>query len=253
MNFGANERESAVTKLDRLLGRQTWNSFGGSTVLDYGCGAGLEAIEVAAAGARFVYGLDVQGHLLQAAREAALRRGVDERCVFLHAIRDRERVEELHGKIACVYTIDAFEHFDEPELVLEDANRFLLPGGQLLISFGPPWKHPRGGHMYFFTGVPWVQLLFAEETVMKVRRIYRSDSAMSYREVEGGLNQMTVSKFLEIVRRSPFLLENFHLIPVKSLDWLVRNPVTREYFTGIIQCRLTKPAHSSEVTSLLSH
>lgn len=249
-NIQASEHMDGVVKLDKFLGRETWKSFAAGTVLDFGCGSGSEAIEVAAAGAQAVYGIDIQESLLERARENAARRGVSARCMFLHAVQDQARIQQLQGKFKYVYSLDAFEHFDKPENVLEQAYDFLAPGGRFLISFGPPWKHPYGGHMYFFTPLPWVQLLFAEKTVMAVRRLYRSDGATTYREVEGGLNQMTVARFLEIVGRSPFTVESLRLVPIKGINWLVRSRVSREYFTSIVFCVLLKPIDSAHPSGL---
>jgi hypothetical protein len=53
------------------------------------------------------------------------------------------------------------------------------------------------------TPVPWVHLLFPERFVMQERRRYDPrDAATRYAEVSGGLNQMTLRRFLRLMRNS---------------------------------------------------
>ncbi len=47
------------SKLERLLGEVIWEQIAGKTVIDFGCGAGVEAVEMATRGARRVIGLDI--------------------------------------------------------------------------------------------------------------------------------------------------------------------------------------------------
>ena len=49
--------------------------------------------------------------------------------------------------------------------------------------------------MYAFTRVPWVQLFFDEQTVLRVRARYVDDGATRYEDVQGGLNRMTLARF----------------------------------------------------------
>ena len=47
-----------VSKLDKLLGDQFWKEIEGKTVIDFGCGFGDDAIEMAERGAKRVIGID---------------------------------------------------------------------------------------------------------------------------------------------------------------------------------------------------
>jgi hypothetical protein len=114
----------------------------------------------------------------------------------------------------------------------------LKSDGKLLVTFGPPWYAPYGSHMQFFTRMPWVNILFSERTVMRVRARYRSDGAMRYRDVESGLNQMTVAKFEALVKRNGLLLEEGRYQCIKGLNGLGRIPFLRELFVNHISCVL---------------
>ena len=135
-------------------------------------------------------------------------------------------------------------------MILDQLHELLAPGGRLLISFGPPWKNPFGCHTRYFCRWPWIHLLFAEETILAVRALYRDDGARRFEDVEGGLNRMTLARFQQLVDASPFQLELFRPIPLSTrfVDrprfWhrLLTNPLTREYLTSVVLCRLTRPS-----------
>jgi len=65
-----------------LLGEAALRELRGLRVLDFGCGDGAECIELAKLGASTVFGLDMQSHLLEAARERARAEQLTDRCQF---------------------------------------------------------------------------------------------------------------------------------------------------------------------------
>lgn len=250
----------AGAKLERLLGNDVWRHIEGRRVLDFGCGHGAEAIAAAQHGAEFVWGIDIQEHRLEAARSRAREAGVQDRCVFLNAATDAAEIASLQGTIDCAYSIDAFEHYARPDEILQQIYQLLAPGGELLISFGPPWKNPYGCHMRYFCRWPWIHLLFDEPTILRVRARYRNDGAQRFEDVEGGLNRMTLSRFLKLVEASPFHLESLRAVPLSTRfinrrqHWhaLLCHPLWREYFTSVVLCRLTRPTATDVPTSDLA-
>src|SRR5262249_50669360 len=121
---------AAKSKLETLLGRSIWSEIAGKAVIDFGCGEGAEAIEMAQRGARRIIGLDIQEPLLETARSHAKERGVEDRCEFVTRTDERTDV---------ITAIDSFEHFDEPGAVLEEMRKLLRPGGYVWAAFGPTW------------------------------------------------------------------------------------------------------------------
>jgi SAM-dependent methyltransferase len=209
----------------------------GQRVLDFGSGLGYQSVALARLGARSVLGLDTNPAVLPRAREVAERAGVAERVRFADRLR-----ADMRGTFDVIVSQNAMEHFGDPEAVLAEMERALRPGGEVLLVFGPPWYAPWGSHMQFFTRVPWVNLLFAERTVMRVRARYRDDGATRYEEVEGGLNRMTVAKFERLVARSGLVVRSRRYAGVRGLDALGRLPVVRELFVNMITCVLAKPS-----------
>ena len=71
------------SKLETLLGREFLEQVPGKTVLDFGCGEGWEAIDLARRGAAMVIGLDNREEILQSARRNAIQAGVESVCRFV--------------------------------------------------------------------------------------------------------------------------------------------------------------------------
>jgi len=214
------------SKLEVLLGREALESVRGRTVLDFGCGAGGEAIELAQRGARRVIGLDIQEHLLAQARERAEAEGVADRCAF---------VTETDERVDAIVCIDAFEHFADPAGILLRMRELLADDGAILASFGPTWYHPLGGHL--FSVFPWAHLVFTEDALLRWRSDFKTDGARRFGEVAGGLNCMTIARFERLVEESPFRCTALEAVPIRRLA-RVSNRLTREFTTAIVRCRL---------------
>lgn len=214
------------SKLEMMLGPGIWTELEGKHVVDFGCGAGAESIEMVQRGARRVTGIDILEPLLDRAREAARKAGVAERCRF---------AREIDEPADMVVSLDGFEHFAEPAAVLDLMRRLLKPSGRVLLAFGPTWLHPLGGHL--FSVFPWAHLVFTERALLRWRARFKHDGALRFGDVEGGLNQMTIHRFMALVGQSPFRFETFETVPIRRLRMLA-NPLTRELFTSFVRCRL---------------
>lgn len=218
------------SKLRVLLGDELLASVKGATVVDFGCGNGTEAIELARAGARRVIGVDIQEELLAEGRRRAAEEGLSDRVTFTSA---------PEGMADVIMSIDSFEHFDDPAEVLSAMHGLLRPGGKVVVSFGPTWYHPLGGHL--FSVFPWAHLLFTESALLRWRADFKSDGATRFGEVAGGLNRMTIARFERLVAESPFELVRLEAVPIRGLR-LAANRLTREVTTAIVRATLVKPA-----------
>lgn len=214
------------SKLAALLGQSIWDELADKTVIDFGCGEGAEAIEMARHGARKVIGLDIQEKSLKVARQRAEKAGVSQSCVF--ALRTDEEAD-------VIIALDSFEHFEDPASVLVEMHRLLKPTGYVLAAFGPTWYHPLGGHL--FSIFPWAHLLFTEKALIRWRADFKTDGATSFSGVAGGLNQMTIARFEKIVENSPFQFAEFEAVPIRKLRFF-SNRLTREFLTSTVRCRL---------------
>lgn len=216
------------SKLAVLMGDEFFTKIAEKVIIDFGCGEGADAVEMAEKGAKRVIGIDIREDVLQAARQKALTAGVQNTCVF--ASRTKELAE-------IIVSVDAFEHFADPAGILRIMNSLLQPAGQVLISFGPTWYHPVGGHL--FSVFPWAHLIFSEKALIRWRSTFKTDGATRFSEVAGGLNQMTIAKFEELIAGSPLRFASLELVPIKKLRRF-HNRFTREFTTAVVRCRLVK-------------
>ena len=213
-------------RLRHLFGERFVDDIRGKTVTDFGCGGGRDVVEMVLLGASEGVGLEIRTELFDDARKLAEHWGVADRCRFQTATT---------VAVDVVISVDAFEHFDNPDEILHWMAGCLKPDGVAWISFGPTWYHPRGGHL--FSVFPWSHLIFTEWAQLEWRKRFRNDGATRFREVAGGLNQMSISRFKKIVRRSPFAIEAFETPPIRGIR-LFDNPLTREFLSSCVRCRL---------------
>jgi 2-polyprenyl-3-methyl-5-hydroxy-6-metoxy-1,4-benzoquinol methylase len=228
-NLLSGEVYANKSKLQVLLGATFFQEIQNKTVIDFGCGTGAEAVEMAQRGARRVVGLDIRDEWLVAARARAAAAGVADRCVFKTAPDEPADI---------VVSLDSFEHFEDPGAILEIMDRYLTPQGKVIASFGPLWYHPAGGHL--FSVFPWAHLLFTEKALLSWRKTFRpTQSARTITEC--GLNKMTLRRFQRIVADSPFYFEHYEARPIRG-HRILSAPIVREFGTSVVSCRLAKRA-----------
>jgi ubiquinone/menaquinone biosynthesis C-methylase UbiE len=214
------------SKVEALLGKEVWDKIRGRAVIDFGCGQGSDSIEIAQHGAGHVVGVDILDRYLATARE----RAVEANCHNVSFARASTENADV------IISIDAFEHFAEPAAVLSAMAGMLKPDGSVLISFGPTWYHPLGGHL--FSVFPWAHLIFTEKALCRWRTHIRNDGARKFSDVEGGLNEMTVRRFERLIENSSFQIERFEAIPIRRAR-VFHNRFTREWLTAIVRCKLS--------------
>jgi SAM-dependent methyltransferase len=217
------------SKIKVLLGNDIFERLRGKTVVDFGCGYGDQTIELAQQGAARVIGVDIRNQVLEkAAAKATGYPNVE----FLNATH-------LHTNLLAdfVLSIDSFEHVAEPERVLVKIYELLKPGGYLLVSFGPPWLHPFGGHV--FSPLPWSHKILTENALIRWHNSVKQAHVARFEEVGGGLNRMTVRRFERLAHSSPFREVVVTPVPMRKLRWL-HNPITREFTTAVVRAELRR-------------
>ncbi|MEZ4515378.1 MAG: class I SAM-dependent methyltransferase [Chloroflexota bacterium] len=64
-----------------------------------------------------------------------------------------------------IFSYNSFEHFPEPDKVLQEATRVVRPGGYIYLNFGPLWLSARGAHQFQVISVPYCECLFTKDTL----------------------------------------------------------------------------------------
>ena len=105
----------------------------GQVVLDYGCGPGWLAIEIAqrVGAAGHVYGVDVNADFLARAAEHASAQGVGDRMTFHRALD--ERIPLSDASVERVITKNVLEYVSDLHATLLELRRVLRPGGRLHV------------------------------------------------------------------------------------------------------------------------
>jgi SAM-dependent methyltransferase len=176
----------------------------GKSVLDFGCGFGSTCFFLAQQGAGRVVGVDTDEQRVAFANHKLASQFSGTGCDIRFGTPDQLG----HQRFDVVISQDCFEHYPDPGRILKTMERYLLPGGVVLIGFSPLWKSPYGGHIGYMTKMPWAHLLFPERVIMQERLRYRPDEhARTFSEMRGGLNKMTYERFLRVVREGGFDIE----------------------------------------------
>lgn len=238
-DYLSNDTENTESGALNLL-KRVYPSFdtlvAGKRVVDFGCGLGNQSIALVREYGCWVVGIDINKATLAKAVENAKKHSISpQRLSFVEAA-----TPEMRGYFDVVISQNSFEHFTDPQVVLNLMISLLNSSGVLLITFGPPWFAPYGSHMHFFCKVPWINLLFPEKAVMKARSHFRSDGATTYEEVESGLNKMTVGKFESLISSCRLKPTYRKYECVKGINWLSRVPLLRELFINHITVVLSR-------------
>jgi len=224
------------SKLEQLFGDRVWEDVRGKVVVDFGCGEGREVVELAEHGARRVIGLETYPPWSAKAIARVAAAGVADRCVVA------DEWNAADGLADVIISVDSFEHYDNPVAILEAMHHMLKPDGFVLASFGPPWFHPYGGHL--FSVFPWAHLVFSEYAMVTWRTGLPGKEPKTSL-LDAGINRMTVARFERLVAGSRFEFCTFEAIPI----WRRRWPSwAREFTTSIVRCRLERRVCVGEQT-----
>jgi 2-polyprenyl-6-hydroxyphenyl methylase/3-demethylubiquinone-9 3-methyltransferase len=105
--------------------RRVFGGFGGKRVLDVGCGGGILAEALAAAGAQ-VTGVDPSARSLDAARAHARRAGL---AIDYRRGGAEDLAALVGGGFDLVFAVDVLEHVDDLERAIAAVAAVLAPGG----------------------------------------------------------------------------------------------------------------------------
>ncbi len=237
VNLDLNEYEE---KFLRAYNLKDLSQLANKNILDFGCGEGGFSLALATKLTNSqITGID----LLEGQNTVS-------------KIKRKKNLHNLHflitksdqlpdNKFDYVFSHDSFEHFEDPKFILSEIIRLTKPKGYILIKFGPTWASPYGRHMggTFKRKIPWLHLIISEKIMMRVHSVYHNRTHLfeKYKDLEVGLNKMTVKKALNIVKS----FKSIELIE-KDINYvwkgkLFKNiPYINEMFSGSLYLKLIK-------------
>lgn len=119
--------QSSASWRDSLL----YKDIVGAVALDYCCGNGEVAIEMAKRGAKKVIGIDLSQVGIENANRLAESQGVADRCEF--RVMDAEHTEFVDNTFDIIHEYGALHHL-ELKAAFSELTRILKPGGQLVCT-----------------------------------------------------------------------------------------------------------------------
>jgi SAM-dependent methyltransferase len=169
-----------IAVLGHFLGRGPGDGavLDGLTVADIGCSAGFIADELASAGARHAFGVDID---VPGLRKAAERFG--ERVTFLCA--DGTALPFPDGSMDVLVFNHIYEHVVDPDAVIEEMHRVLADDGVLYLGLGN-----RLGVMEPHYKLPFLSYLPPSLADRYVRLSGRADHYHERFRTRGGLRRM---------------------------------------------------------------
>ena len=223
-------------------------------ILDVGCGFGGKSIYYALHGARHVTAIDLDEMRIGAAREYAAKKHVSN---IRFDIQDAASLRFDNEQFDLVIFSDSFEHVNDPAAVLRECNRVLRKGGTVNIMF-PPYNSPWGAHLFAYIRIPWAQLLFREEDLVRTWKrgfeaelekgatVYSRQNIESIRKAAtvsdlAHLNRMSIQRFERILQESGFSIRfcRFHT-PGNLFHSLASSSICREYLVTRVVTVLEK-------------
>lgn len=105
----------------------------GLRILDVGCGGGLLTEALARNGAEAV-GVDTAREAIQVAKLHALERGVESVTYHAGALEQLPDLMPDATPFDAVVCMELLEHVPDPERLIQDAAKWLRPGGHLMVS-----------------------------------------------------------------------------------------------------------------------
>ena len=216
-------------------------------VLDMGCGAAGKSLYYVSLGARHVTGVDIVEHYKADAEKMAKELGFSDRFMFVLG-----SAYEMPFEDRCFDTVimnDFMEHVDKPEAALREAMRLVRTGGRIYINF-PPYYHPTGAHLSDAINIPWVQLFYSDDALIKAYkelirgvpdeaerlalRFYTDENGV---ERIGYINKMTLKKFKGILKSLGVTPYYYREVPLRSyFAPLAKIPGIKELFVKMAVC-----------------
>ncbi len=206
----------------------------GKRIIDFGCGMGGMTLWYASKWDCEIYGVDIDSHHINVAKELKRKHGVQNVQFEKRNIVD----DPLEGKFDYIFLNDVVEHIREDYLVniFQQLSKALTPDGGIFVSY-PPWKSPYASHLNHVIKIPWVQFLptsTVDGLIDKNDHPIVGDLESTLRESYEGLNHMTHKKLMGVIeqttltedyrkshtilnRVTPFKKTNFRVFPLNYL------------------------------------
>tara|TARA_B100001758_G_C18415598_1_gene619303 strand:+ start:47 stop:916 length:870 start_codon:yes stop_codon:yes gene_type:complete len=248
-DFDINQELRRIEKFDSRFKSSVFDGKSNKTYIDVGCGYGGLLIGLAYQGAKRVVGLDIMKRRINAASEIAKRFSLSDKSLFLN-----QSISEYNSseKFDVLVSTEALEHIDDPGKFIRESSDLIKNDGSIIFIFGDLFHSPFGDHCNGFMRIPipWKGAIFNERAILKLREeCFRpSDPAMKFQDIEGGLNKMRFSEFINYVNCSDLTFKQLEINPnlkqypliYHLFKFFIKIPLLMDYFVMSVYAELTK-------------
>jgi len=182
------------------------------TFLELGCGDGMVSCFLQRMG-KTATAIDIKDKNLD-------RRLINEGVTFIRM--DASNLCFENESFDFVFSYDTFEHFAEPELVLQEAIRVVRKGGYIYFKFGPLYMSPMGLHIYRVITVPYCQFLFPMEMLKKFAKVKKLE-IIDFPEV----NKWSLEDYRKLWNKYNHKLSRvkyYEYVDTSHLDLIIKHP-----------------------------
>ena|GEM_PF-2576260 len=187
----------------------------GKRVLEVGCGPGLTALGLAQkACPNLLAAFDLQFHMRETLNQLGSHPLPQALPTCLHYIlTDASNLGFRDESFDLVYAWSVFEHLKEPNTVLSEIQRVLMPQGQLYIQIAPLYYSAFGHHCWEHVSEPFSHLKWDQETFRNAVFSSCSPQERIQRDWQTyeGLNRLTVGSLQKMLLQSGWILERIVL------------------------------------------
>ncbi len=229
--------------------------FDGARVLDFGSGIGCLSIDLAERGAAHVTGVEISPGYVAYASERVRRLYPQHSDVITYATTSAGQLPD--DSFDVIISKDVLEHVIGVQEILPELARKLVPGGQMLLGFGPLWHSMFGDHELSKhlmpsrwrdrVRIPWLHLIAGETRLVDSANRTRSKLGQSPLSnlYEYGFNQVTYREFKHIIGNCGLTVKSFETNTSTSglARMLERVPVPaflQDYWVRSIYCQLER-------------
>ncbi len=181
-------------------------NFKNKKVLDFGCGHGSLALEIANLGAQKVIGIDLNIDLINFAKNNLNQNfpNLKDRVEF--EMIDLLKTEKFQD-IDYIVTKDTFEHTLNLDQILEKFYQILNKDGKALVGFGPLYNFYNGDHGRAEAILPWFHIIIPEKILIK--RLNKKYNKSLNKIEDLGLSKYSFKDYLRLFEESKFEITYF--------------------------------------------
>jgi ubiquinone/menaquinone biosynthesis C-methylase UbiE len=144
--------------------------FNKTNILEVGCGNGFAALSLIKPG-RNISAVDIVDIRADKVKQSEISFSIGDVC---------NRLPYEDNTFDLIFSINSFEHFEQPDLAFIEMIRVLAPNGLLFLAFSPLYYSPWGLHASRRLGMPYPQLLFSPSTIQQFVDLNKNVIADTY-------------------------------------------------------------------------